>query len=644
MPMRVNAEAVGKRIYVRVPYSEENVEKCKSVSGARWSKKAKAWTYPKDLEVARMLREIWGDALVLGPELTKWGKAETKRERRMVKYVDVKDLDVMAQVHLPRVSRLAPTMWAAMNNRPYQTVAAKYMAIGRTVLCGDQPGLGKTIESLGAIVESMDHGRILVLAPRKSCRVVWQPEIHKWMSDYEHGAWTYLLAGLSPQRVREACDEFMEVSSEEPGLHFMIANAEMARIKKATKCPNDVCDGDEDWCPESDRHVNKSEVRVPFLHDTKWDAIIADETHKWLINTRGNNASQVGYGFTKLHTVENGLRIALTGTPLKGKKHNLFGTLNWLRPKVHTSKWRWIEQYFHVYEDPDGYGRIIGSMIEDRKESFFRALSGMMIRRTKHELHAINPSWMPPDKVYHDVYIPMEGKQGTLYRKMQNDARAELTGGTLEAIGVLPELTRLKQFAQSNWYMDGRTLRPCMPSNKFEWLLDFLEERGIEQGGDLSEDVNKVVVASQFTKLLNMYADELTRRGIACYVITGETKDRDAEEYAHRFQSDGDVRVVLINTAAGGVSITLDAADDMIVNDETWVPDEQEQVEDRAHRTSRTDHQVNVWYPRSDESIESEIAADNMDKAESNHVVLDATRGMRFAYERMHAIIKERDK
>jgi SNF2 family DNA or RNA helicase len=82
---------------------------------------------------------------------------------------------------------------------------------------------------------------------------------------------------------------------------------------------------------------------------------------------------------------------------------------------------------------------------------------------------------------------------------------------------------------------------------------------------------------------------------------------------------------------AGGVSITLDAADDVVIMDETWIPDEQLQVEDRVHRASNVKHQVHVWYVRAEDTIEEMIAEANFAKAENNFVMLDKRRGLEFA-------------
>jgi hypothetical protein len=458
------------------------------------------------------------------------------------------------------------------------------------------------------------------------------------------------MAGLSPTKRAKAWEQFSE-GIDTTCIHFLIANAEQAGIKKFTECPSGICDGDEDWCPDFALHVNKSEKRRPHLHSIAWSAIIADETHKWLINTRGKAASQVGYGFTRLRVVEDGPMYALTGTPLKGKKWNLFGTLNWLWPKTYTSKWRWIGSYFKVEKEVVWAGRqrgnietmkVTGEWASDKAEaSFFRSLSSIMIRRTKDELRAINPAWMPPEKQYHDVWVDLEPGQKMHYRQMEKDAAAVLDGGRLTATGVLAELTRLKQFAASDGVLVNGEFKPTLPSGKFNWLLQFLEERGIEPEGDLSDDVRKVVVASQFTRLINLWSNELQAKGIRCYMLTGETKDKDRADIVERFQSEDDVRVFLINTNAGGVSITLDAADDIVLMDETWTPDDMEQVEDRVHRASNVTHQVDVWYVRTNGTVEEAIAKVNVNKAQSNHVVLDAQRGLKFASERFGVTIKK---
>jgi SNF2 family DNA or RNA helicase len=676
--MKVRIEKVGDRIHAKSSYTANPVDfdrvkrRLKEDLDGRWSPKSKAWTYPLDLEQCRRFRDVFGDDLIIEPELWEWAKRERAKETDLTALVNVTDINVMEAVDLPRVRESMHTMWRAMQQRPYQPVAALYMARARRCLNADQPGLGKTIETLAALIEAgvadSGMGRVLILAPKTSCSVVWEPEILRWVAPDMHVTVTNM-SGLGPAARDKAWAEFMRASQEDDDfLHFCIVNAEQVGIRKFTECPAGICDGDEDWCPEFGQHVNKSEKRRPHLHSIAWDAIIADETHKWLINSRGKNASQVGYGFTKLRLVsDDSPMYALSGTPLKGKKWNLFGTLNWLWPKTYSSKWRWIGSYFEVVKETiivrggreQETTTVTGRWKDERAmDAFYRHLNMVMIRRTKDELRRINPAWMPPEKRYHDVWVPMDGSQKSHYKSMEKDARVRLQSNTLTANGILAELTRLKQFAGTDGdvqmvphrrrnpmtgemeVIEEAEFVPCMPSNKFNWLLQFLEERGIEQAtakgqpGDLSEDVRKVVVASQFTRNINAWAAELIGKGIQVHVLTGETTDRERKRLVKSFQESNDVRVFVINTTAGGVSITLDSADDIVLMDETWTPDEMEQVEDRVHRASNVKHQVDVWYVRSKETVEEGIAAVNAIKAESNHVVLDAQRGLQFAVAR----------
>lgn len=644
--MRVVVEKVGKRIYLRSPWAPGMPERCKSIGG-RWSKSSRCWTYPLDLETCRQLRAEFGVELEIGEALWSWAANERSRETGLHEAGSVRDMDRMAEVDLPRVRELAPFMWSAMLNRPYQPIASLYVSVAGQSLLADQPGTGKTIETIGGLVEAGKKGSVLVLAPKTSCSVVWEPELNSWLRDYKHGFTVTNLANKTGKKLEQALAGHFDSAAQNPeGLHFLIVNGEMTRVDhKGMVCPEGICDGYQDWCPEIEKHKGGKDPKHPWLFWTKgprggkrkmrWSALIADETHKWLINTRGKNASQQGYGFAHLATEEDNFRVAITGTPLKGKKINLFGTLNWLRPDVYTSKWRWVEQHFDV-EDGEHGGKVINGMKQDTA-SFFRSLGSIMIRRTKAELRAVNPKWMPPEKVYHDVWVDMPPKQAKLYREMERKSEVKLESGTLQANGTLAEFTRLKQFAGMAGDLDGEKFKPALPSGKFDWLLQFLEDRGIDQRvgsqryGDLGDDVMKVVVASQFTSMIEVWSAELTRLGIRSFMLTGNTKDSDRVRFVEQFQSRPDVRVFLINTTAGGVSITLDAADDIVIMDETWVPDEQEQVEDRVHRASNIEHQVDVWYVRSKDTVEERIANVNIEKGKSNHVVLDAQRGLAFA-------------
>ena len=216
------------------------------------------------------------------------------------------------------------------------------------------------------------------------------------------------------------------------------------------------------------------------------------------------------------------------------------------------------------------------------------------LKRTKAEVvpdlppiqYAGTPIREPGSPNY--VQLDMLPEQARAYNQMVADSEVTLDGTRITATGVLAEITRMRQFANAAGRMgEGRTILPALPSNKLDWLVDFMEER--EGTGA------KVVVASSFSAIVELAADVLRGAGFEVLTLTGATKDRDRSDLVARFQDPKDsLQVVCINRIAGGESITLDAADEMVVIDQPWISDQDDQLEPRIHRVSRI-HQVTVY-------------------------------------------------
>src|SRR5262249_44931068 len=117
----------------------------------------------------------------------------------------------------------------------------------------------------------------------------------------------------------------------------------------------------------------------------------------------------------------------------------------------------------------------------------------------------------------------------------------------------------------------------------------------------------------------------LASKDIPSVMLTGHTKPKERDEIVKQFQQGTGPRVVIMTTTAGGVSITLDRADSVHILDETWVPDDQEQLEDRIHRIPRI-HNVTVYKYRSHGTIEEYIMNVNFDKYNINRDILELRR------------------
>jgi hypothetical protein len=637
MAIKISMEKVGNRIHLKPlgylggDLFQLYLANTKKVPGVRYAKKAGCQTAPLDLEVCRAIREVFKQSLVLGPEITAWATAEVKREELLYNALTM-DLSVPAE--LPRVARVAPMMYQAMCNRGFQTADVAFAVLAGNHLNANQPGLGKTLETFGALVERGVTGVVPVIGPQTSLWPTWATEVPKWMDEVGARAFVAGESGLSKGKRVAIIEEAM---ADDAPLRFLMLNAEMVRLREVNSCPSGECNGDDEFCPDLADHKSQREASYPILFEHKWAAVIGDEVHKYLMNSnpRSTKVSQVGLGFQRMQTKPDGMRIALSGTPMKGKPRLLWPTFHWLRPDLYPSQWRWSTHYFEQEEDSYAFGgfKLTDNLKPERVEAFNRELNRMMIRRTKSELRAINPQWAPPDKRYAEVWLPLAGKQRVAYEQMERSAVARLQGGSLNANGVLAEMTRLRQFAGCHGRMEDGTFVPSLPSNKFDWLLgSFLPHLGVTGSAVTDQGTSKVVIASQFTQFINLWASGLRAKGIAVHVLTGETKPQDRAAMVKDWQTNPDgPRVMLLNTNAGGVSITLDYADDLIIMDETWVPDDQEQVEDRVHRTSRTDHQVTIWYVRSEGTIERTIAGENTIKDDRQKRSLDGRRGIEVA-------------
>jgi SNF2 family DNA or RNA helicase len=585
---------------------------------ALFNKEQKYWVFPAHWDTCVKTREIANKLNVqikISPSLTEWALNEKERQGT------IPDVQSMELVDLDEIRSTHHAIWSALTSRPFQTVGAAFAARNRSCLIADQPGLGKTIQSIAAVIESGITGPILVVAPKSAARLTWPQELRKWLPDDDR----IIIGSNRPATERREALQIIAKNQNHPTMRserlWVITSPNYLRVKAEV---------DEYGNYVKENGVTKMKMvqeGISEFFDIEWSAVIIDESHQTIAGGSANKkkwpAQKQGLGALRVR--ENGLRIALSGTPFRGKEEYLWGQLHWLRPDLFRSYYQWIDDHF--YTSHNSYGMVIGGIID--KDKMYKEASTVMIRRTKAEVAADLP-----EKIYNVIWLDMEGEQARAYEEIKRKAQAELEGGILQTTGVLAELTRLKQFAGSYGRMDGDTFRPSLPSNKFEWLIEFLDERGIDKSMApdyrfASADIPKIVVASQFSKLIDAFADGLAKEGILSHKFTGDTSDKKREEIKDDWQNHptSPVRVLLLTTTAGGVSLTLDAADELVVLDETWNTSDQEQVEDRLHRLSRI-HQVTIWKVFSKDSIEEQIFKSNAEAEFNIKSVMDGARGV----------------
>lgn len=595
---------------------------------------------PLSLTNCRELRRLFGDRLEVSYGLGEWSFDEIDRLGAIENFSSA---DSDAELD-PRVAAEMPLVARAVH--AYQRAGIAFVTHTKRALLADQPGLGKTLQTIGTMANAGIVGDILVAAPSAAVATTWPDELATWAPKDECIA----VMGTGPKR-KKLLDALGPSPTDRR--RWIIVNLEMMRsqwVKPKRVHRKHKVTGQMGWFEEKGWWSHS----YPQLHEREWAAFVIDESHRCLIchSATPQSQTQVRAGAGMIPVAEDGLRIALSGTPFRGKVENLWGTLNWMEPQKYHAYWTWAQQWFHVLGDPKNPRESpmeINGLDETKAKAFYDDIAPIMLRRTKRE---VRPEL--PDKLYAGTPLPYEDgtideyspighwltmspKQAKAYEEIRDQAETVLESGVLVANGVLAELTRLKQFAICHGDLEERAdgeykFLPQLPSTKFDWLVEFLDSLGINKHSSMEpdEDERKVVVASQFTSILNMYEAELSKLGIETLKITGQVSQAQRKANKDRWQQPGGPRVFLLNTAAGGVSLTLDAADDLVFLDETWIPDEQEQVEDRIHRVSRL-HQVTIHYLRTLGTIEENIALTTGSRERLTKMLIDGQRGVGFA-------------
>jgi SNF2 family DNA or RNA helicase len=153
-------------------------------------------------------------------------------------------------------------------------------------------------------------------------------------------------------------------------------------------------------------------------------------------------------------------------------------------------------------------------------------------------------------------------------------------------------------------------------SAKLEALNEIMEEA--VDGG------HRVLIFSQFVKMLHLIRAELDEAGITYEYLDGSTKDR--QERVDRFNEDDSIQAFLISLKAGGTGLNLTGADTVVHFDPWWNPAVEDQATDRAHRIGQT-KTVSVYRLIARDSVEEKILELSAKKRElvSNVLTTEST-------------------
>ena len=484
----------------------------------------------------------------------------------------------------------------------YQKEASKRIAEQRRILLADQPGLGKTLEVLGALelAELLTKpSNILILTPIINAQTTWRDSIERFVAPRYKVNVIDVSKGTSAQKEKA-------MAKVSDGVNIVLAN------HNAIDRPKD-------------------KLRVSNIIDIDYDAVIIDESHMVLPIKDARSLTNFWKGLRQIPHNDNSMRIAISGTPDRGKLENRYGTWLFLDPyTTELSKWAWLEKNFVMYEQKVARNRTVKMVGALRSRNDWTVKDRqMMIRRTKQE---VLPQ-LPP-KRYVDVEIDLTKAQRTAYFDKQEDTKRKVFDAKMEerdSSEAMVFAIRARQLATCTWVPADDTMTPLVggESSKLEWLLEWLSERGFIEQDAMADNQAKVVIVSQFSMVLHWLHQELALKGINSAILDGSVPSTRRDEIQRAFQDrQSDLRIVLLSGSMG-VGITLDAADDLIMLDSPYDPDRIEQIEDRVHRASNM-HNVTIWNLIARDTIDQAITERVSQRYKITRGLMDGTRGVDF--------------
>nr|MBA3351250.1 DEAD/DEAH box helicase [Blastocatellia bacterium] len=299
-------------------------------------------------------------------------------------------------------------------------------------------------------------------------------------------------------------------------------------------------------------------------------------------------------------------RFVLTGTPMENSVRDLWSLMNFVAPGYLGSRADFRERY----ERPLAEGPASARPDRTLQRRLSRRLRPFLLRRRKADV-----AQELPEKIEQVVPCELGPAQRATYNALLREIQQGLgAGGPNDGamrMKMLTGLLRLRQtccdlrllglgsagdppavsrdsrdtsgFFGESPKTAGEVARAPQaqdsePSAKLDLLDELLEE--IVDGG------HRVLIFSQFVKMLDLLRERLATNGTAHCYLAGLTKNR--QEEIDRFQNDNAIPVFLISLKAGGVGLNLSAADTVIHFDPWWNAAVEAQATDRAHRIGQT--------------------------------------------------------
>lgn len=403
----------------------------------------------------------------------------------------------------------------------------------------------KSLTSLAYALELKNKGEIdhiLVVCPAKLKYATWQKEVEKW-TDLDY----VVIDG-----------EKRETVEWEDGTTERITGAKLREVQY-----QQFMFGTDIIIMNYELYLRDMDIIPPV--DGRW-VVILDEAHR----IKSPKAQTTKNLIKKLEPA--GRKILGTGTPLENNIQELWTLVDFCKPGLLGTYFRFIERYVET----DFFGNPVAPKPQMLPE-LMKKLEPIIIRKTKAEAL---PD-LPPLTVMNHM-VAMTKKQQELYKQVKAGILeiAREAGTDFTYLEALAQITRLQQLCDSPALLRSVLEDDTLPeeSGKLNDLENILSE--------INPKENKFILFSQYSQMTDILYKWLINTGILqehqIGYVKGGIKAQKIEEVRQGFQ-EGDIQCVLMTTA-GNYGLDLYEASYVICYDQLFNPQKMEQIYSRAHR------------------------------------------------------------
>ncbi len=418
----------------------------------------------------------------------------------------------------------------------------------RTFLLADEPGLGKTAQSLLA-AEASNSYPLLVVVPNV-VKTNWAREVELWTP----GRTATVVHGDGKD-----VDAFSDV---------VIVNYEIL-----------------------DRHVG-------WLGRFGFKGMVVDEAH-FIKNLKSERSKHVlALSKSIRATSPRALMMALTGTPLINSIEDfraIWQFLGWIDDK------KPLPKLMEKLEDTGLTPADFGFFAEAR-----RAVVDMgIVRRKKVDVAADIPA-----RRVADIPVELDDEMGRSIRAAEAALTARLVDRFRRVRDLKPDLSddeiiRVVAHAELEESKGATT-----GENVFTMVRRIGQAKATlaaDYTAQLARSVGKVVFFAKHIDVMDAAEAHFAKAGLTSVSIRGDQSAKARQSAIDSFTEDPDTQIVVASLTAAGVGLNLQAASNVVLAELSWTSAEQTQAIDRVHRIGQ-ELPVTAWRIIAAHTIDARIA------------------------------------